>query len=170
MKKHRNHLKDHMVSWEEMAPGALVCPGSWKLRTSQGWALGKVMVGPTPARTHVAIVMTSGKRVRRLSGATGSRAKREMGPFPVGNWKRGGEWHNAISLLVYSLWTDALLGTWFCLLFSLLHLLNPDTAVNRADPWACAPVEQRAKWERMILNKRAQTRSHWCVFYGLHCS
>ena len=92
MKKHRNHLKDHTVSWEEMAPGALVCPGSWRLRTSQGWALGEVTVGPTPARTHVAIVMTSGKRVRRLSGEPGSRALREMGTFPAGNGKRGGEW------------------------------------------------------------------------------
>ena len=68
MKKHRIHLTDHTVSWEEMAPGALVCPGTWRLRTSQGWALADVIEGPIPARIHVAIVMTSGQRIRRLAG------------------------------------------------------------------------------------------------------
>ena len=68
MEKHRNHLTDHMVSREEMAPGVLVCPGTWRLRTSQGWAHGDVTVGSVPAGTHVVIVMTSGQRVRRLVG------------------------------------------------------------------------------------------------------
>ena len=68
MEKHRNDLKDHMVNREEMAPGVLVCPGTWRLRTSQGWALGDVREGPAPARTHEAIVMISGWRIRRLAG------------------------------------------------------------------------------------------------------
>ena len=68
MDKHRNHLRDHMMCQEEMAPGVLVCPGTWRVRTKQGWALGNVIEGPTPARTHMAIVMTSGQRIRRLAG------------------------------------------------------------------------------------------------------
>ena len=68
MDKHRNHLRDHMMCQEEMAPGVLVCPGTWRVRTKQGWALGNVIEGPTPARTHMAIVMTSGQRIRRLTG------------------------------------------------------------------------------------------------------
>ena len=57
---------------------------------------------------------------------------------------------------------DALLRGWFSLLFLFFHLLNPDTVLTRADMgmWACAPVEQTAKWERNILNQRPQTRSH----------
>ena len=66
--KHRNDLRDHMVSWEEMAPGMLVCPGTWRLRTSQGWALADFIEGLAPGRTHVAIVMTSGLRIRSLAG------------------------------------------------------------------------------------------------------
>ena len=54
----------------------------------------------------------------------------------------------------------ALLGGRVHLLFLFFHLLNPDTVVSTADPWACAPVEQRAKWERKILNQRPQTRNH----------
>ena len=42
---------------------------------------------------------------------------------------------------------DVLLEGWIRLLFSLFHLLNPDAVVSRADPWAWAPAEQRAKWE-----------------------
>ena len=68
MEKHRNHLTDHMVSREGTAPGVLVCHGTWRLRTSQGLALGDVTMGPTQARTHVVIVMTSGQKVRRLVG------------------------------------------------------------------------------------------------------
>ena len=68
MEMHRNDLRDHMVSREEMAPSVLVCPSTWRLRTSQGWALGDAKVGPTPARTHVAIVMTSGQRIRKFEG------------------------------------------------------------------------------------------------------
>ena len=44
----------------------LVCPCAWRLRTSPGWAVGDVTEGPTVARTHVAIGMTSGQRIRRL--------------------------------------------------------------------------------------------------------
>ena len=62
MEKHRNHLTDHMVSREGTAPGVLACCGTWRLRASQGWALGDVTMRPPPARTHVAIVMTSGQR------------------------------------------------------------------------------------------------------------
>ena len=40
-----------------------------------------------------------------------------------------------------------LLGVWIHLLFLFFHLLNPDAVVSRADPWAWAPAEQRAKWE-----------------------
>ena len=68
MEMHRNDLRDHMVSREEMAPGVLVCCGTWRLRTSQGWALADVIEGPAPARTHLAIVMTSGWRKRMLAG------------------------------------------------------------------------------------------------------
>ena len=68
MEKHRDDFRDHMVSREQMAPGVLVCPGTRRLRTSQGWALADVTEGPTPAGTHVAIVMTSGQRLRRLAG------------------------------------------------------------------------------------------------------
>ena len=68
MEMHRNDLRDHMVSREQMAPGVLVCPGTRRLRTSQGWALADVTEGPAPAGTHVAIVMTSGQRLRRLAG------------------------------------------------------------------------------------------------------
>ena len=50
MDKHRNHLRDHMVSREEKAPGALVCPGTWRLRTSLGWALADVTRGPRPSQ------------------------------------------------------------------------------------------------------------------------
>ena len=57
-----------MVRREEMAPGVLVCPGTWRLRTRQGWALHDVAEGPAPARTHVAIVMTSGQRIKKLAG------------------------------------------------------------------------------------------------------
>ena len=64
----------------------------------------------------------------------------------------------------------ALLGGWFHLRFLLFHLLNPDPGLSRADPWACAPTEQGDKWECKILNQRPQTRSHWCVLCGLHCS
>ena len=46
----------------------LVCPCAWRLRTSPGWAVGDVTEGPTVARTHVAIGMTSGQRIRRLVG------------------------------------------------------------------------------------------------------
>ena len=67
MEKHRNDLKDHMVNREEMAPGVLVCPGTWRLRTSQGWVLANIIEGPAPARTHVAIAMNSGWRIRRLA-------------------------------------------------------------------------------------------------------
>ena len=67
MEMHRNDLRDHMVSREQMAPSALVCPGTRRLRTSQGWALADVTEGPTPAGTQVAIVMTSGQRLRRLA-------------------------------------------------------------------------------------------------------
>ena len=35
---------------------------------------------------------------------------------------------------------------------------------------ACAPVEQKAEWERKILNQRLQTRSYSCVLRGLYCS
>ena len=38
------------------------------VRTSQGWALADVIEGPAPARTHLAIVMTSGWRKRMLAG------------------------------------------------------------------------------------------------------
>ena len=31
-----------------MAPGALVCTGTWRLRTRQAWALGDVTEGPAP--------------------------------------------------------------------------------------------------------------------------
>ena len=68
MVKHRNDLRDHMVSQEEMAPGVLDCPGTWILRTSQGWVLTNIIEGPAPARTHVAIEVTSGWRIRRLAG------------------------------------------------------------------------------------------------------
>ena len=68
MEMHRNHLRDHMTRRKEMVPGVLVCLGPWRLRTSQGWALADVIEGPVPARTHVAIVMTSGQRIRRLAG------------------------------------------------------------------------------------------------------
>ena len=51
-----------------MAPGMLVCTGTWRLRTSQGWALAEVREDPAPARTLVAIVMTSGLRIRWLAG------------------------------------------------------------------------------------------------------
>ena len=51
-----------------MDPGVLVGPGTWRLRTSLGWALGDVREGPAPARTHEAIVMISGWRIRRLAG------------------------------------------------------------------------------------------------------
>ena len=68
MYKNRNHFSKHMVNREEMASGVLVCPCTWRLRTSPGWALGDVTEGPTMARTHVAIVMTSGQRIRRLVG------------------------------------------------------------------------------------------------------
>ena len=68
MKKHRSHLRDHMVSQEKLAPGAMVCPGTWRLRTSQGWALGNVTEGCAPARTHVAMVMTPGQRIRKFVG------------------------------------------------------------------------------------------------------
>lgn len=61
MEMHRNDLRDHMASREEMAPGVLVCRGTWRLRTSQGWALADVTEGPAPARTH-------GRRIRRLAG------------------------------------------------------------------------------------------------------
>ena len=70
MVKHRNDLRDHMVNREEMAPGVLICPGTWRLRTSQGWALADVIEGPALARTRVAIVMTSGQRIRRLARAS----------------------------------------------------------------------------------------------------
>ena len=68
MEMHRNDFRDHIVSREEMAPGVLVCPGTWRLRASQGWDLADVIEGPTPARTHMAIVMTSGQMIRRLTG------------------------------------------------------------------------------------------------------
>ena len=48
--------------WTKM----LLCPCTWRLRTRPGWALGDVTEGPTVARTHVAIGMTSGQRIRRL--------------------------------------------------------------------------------------------------------
>ena len=68
MDKHKNDLRDHIVSREEMAPSVLVCPSTWRLRTSQGWALADVIEGPALARTRVAIVMTSGQSIRRLVG------------------------------------------------------------------------------------------------------
>ena len=68
MEKHRNDFRDHILSREEMSPGVLVCPGPWRLRTSQGWALAEVREDPAPARTLVAIVMTSGLRIRWLAG------------------------------------------------------------------------------------------------------
>ena len=68
MEMHRNNLRDHMTRSKEMAPGVLVCLGPSRLRTSQGWALADVIEGPVPARIHVAIVMTSGQRIRRLAG------------------------------------------------------------------------------------------------------
>ena len=68
MDKHKNDLRDHIVSREEMAPSVLVCPSTWRLRTSQGWALCDVTEGQTPARTRVATVMTLGQRIRRLPG------------------------------------------------------------------------------------------------------
>ena len=40
---------------------------------------------------------------------------------------------------------DVLLEGWIRLLFSLFHLLNPDAGLSRTEPWACVPVEQRAK-------------------------
>ena len=63
----KNHITDRMVSGE-VAPGALVCPGIWRLRTRQGGALGDITEGPALARTPLAIVMTSGQRTRRLAG------------------------------------------------------------------------------------------------------
>ena len=68
MDKHKNDLRDHIVSREEMAPSVLIFPSTWRLRTSQGWALHDVTEGQTPARTHVATVMTLGQRIRRLPG------------------------------------------------------------------------------------------------------
>ena len=58
-----------------------------------------------------------------------------------------------------------LLGGWVHLLFLFFHLLKPDTVVSRAEPGACAPVEQGAKWERRILNQSPQTRSHRCFVW-----
>ena len=57
-----------MVSREEVTPSVLVCPGTWKLRTRQGWDARNVIEGPASARTHLAIVMTSGQKIRRLVG------------------------------------------------------------------------------------------------------
>ena len=68
MENYRKDLRNHMESREEMAPGVLVCPGTWRLRTSQGWTLSDVTEGPAPAITHVAIEVTSGWRIRRLAG------------------------------------------------------------------------------------------------------
>jgi len=45
-----------------MAPGALVCPGTWRLRTRKGWALGDVIKRPC------------GHCERRFAGPTGSSA------------------------------------------------------------------------------------------------
>ena len=71
---HRGPYPGAPLSQEEMAPGALVCSGPWRLRTRQGWALGDVVKSSTPARLHVPIVMIYGQRIRRFSGPTGSRA------------------------------------------------------------------------------------------------
>ena len=92
------------LSREEMALSVLVCTGTWRLRTRQGWARDFIR-GSAQVRTHVVIVMTYGQRIRRFSGLNGCKALREIGAFSAGNLKRGGEWQNAISLPVYSFWT-----------------------------------------------------------------
>ena len=51
-----------------MAHGVLVFTGTWRLSTKQGWALGNVTEDPTPARNYLAIVMTSGQRIRKFEG------------------------------------------------------------------------------------------------------
>ena len=43
---------------------------------------------------------------------------------------------------------DVLLEGRIHIIFSLFHLLNPDSGLSRAEPWACVPVEQGVKCER----------------------
>lgn len=57
-----------MVSREEVTPSVLVCPVTWRLRTKQGWDVRNVTEDPASARTPLAIVMTSGQKIRRLVG------------------------------------------------------------------------------------------------------
>lgn len=56
-----------MVSREEMGPVVLVYHGTWRLRPKQFYTLANVTV----ARPHLAKVMTSGQRIRRLVGVKG---------------------------------------------------------------------------------------------------
>ena len=92
-----------------------------------------------------------------------------MGTFPAGSWKRVGGWQIVISFPVYSSWnwcSTGRVGPSFIFIFPFVKSRQWG---SRADPWACAPVEQRAKWEWKIVKERPQTRSRWCVFCGLHC-
>ena len=73
-----------------MAPGVLDCPGTQRLRTSQGWVLANIIEGPAPARTHVAIAMNSGWRIRRLARVNWQQGLKKMAIFPVDSCKREG--------------------------------------------------------------------------------
>ena len=93
-----------------------------------------------------------------------------MAKFPAGSRKRVGGWQNATSLPVYSFWTWCSTGR-ICLSFIFIFpFIKPGHWVSRADQWACAPGEQRTKWEIKIVKERPHTRSHWCVLCGLHSS
>ena len=116
-----------------MAPGVLVCPGTWKLRTRKGWALGNVIKGPC------------GHCEKRFAGPTESRAYREMGKFSAGKPREVGSDKMPSPYQCILSEPDVLLEGWICLLLSLIHLLNPDAGLSRTEPWACVPVEQRAK-------------------------
>ena len=83
----KNHITDRMVSGE-VVPGALVCPGIWRLRTRQGGALGDITEGPALARTPLAIVMTSGQRTRRLAGVNWEWGLKGSGEISSGQSKK----------------------------------------------------------------------------------
>ena len=140
----------------------------WHLETEDQAGLGPWWRhrGPRPTRTHVARVglpgRTSGQRVRRPAGVNREWGLNGHGDISSGQLiKRRGLTECHLHASVFSL---NLVFYWegrsiFYFYFSICWI---QTLAGRADPWACAPVEQRAKWERKIGNQRPQTRSHWC--------
>ena len=116
-----------------MAPGGLVCPGTWRLRTRKGWALSDVI------RAHVASVK------RGLQGQLEAGLKGKGGHFQWTSEKEEGSDKMPSPYQCILSEPDVLLEGWIHLLFSLFHLLNPDQGLSRAEPWTCVPVEQEAE-------------------------